>query len=174
MASAESQNPPCPVCSRADQVKSLQAAYESGVDKCAPPDMPTKRVLMMPLITPGGIITGICIFLIIALVGGLEGNMPDIWQYILVIVTLVCIVSTLIVSYIAFQRVVKGDAEATERLPAWDRAMNTWRGLVYCARDNVVFDPKTQKTLSEKQLAVLRSMDTQSAEVKAAAIAQHQ
>ncbi|MBO0779862.1 MAG: hypothetical protein J2P37_13650 [Ktedonobacteraceae bacterium] len=174
MASAESQKPTCPVCSQADQVKTMRAAYESGVDQCAPPDMPTKKVLMMPFIITSAVVVGICIFFVVVLIGSLESNLPELWQYILTITTLVCIVAALVVSYIAFQRVVKGDADATERFPAWDRAMNTWRNLYYCARDNAVFDPKTKQTLSERQLAVLRSMDEESIEVKAAAVARQQ
>src|SRR5262245_13236033 len=129
MASAESQKPTCPVCSRADQVKTMQTAYESGVDQCAPPDMPTKRVLMMPFIFASALVVGVCIFLVIVLIGGLGSSLPEFWQYILAVATLICIIAALVISYIAFQRVVKGDAEATERFPAWDHAMNIWRGL---------------------------------------------
>jgi hypothetical protein len=173
MASAETQLPTCPVCSRSDQVKTLQAAYESGVDKAAPPDMPTKRILMMPYIFTCSIFLGLCIFFVIVLIGGLEGKMPVLGQYILLGLTLICLVTTLITSYFAFQRVVQGDAQATVLFPAWDRAMATWKSMYYCARDNVVFDPKTNKTLNNEQLAKLRSIDEGSVEVQAAAIAKH-
>jgi hypothetical protein len=173
MASAETQLPTCPVCNRSDQVKTLQAAYDSGVDKAAPPDMPTKRILMMPYIFACSIFLGLCIFFVIVLIGGLEGKLPVLGQYILLGLTLVCLVTTLIISYLAFQRVVQGDAQATVLFPAWDRAMATWKSLFYCARDNVVFDPKTNKTLNNDQLAKLRSIDEGSIEVQAAAVAKH-
>ena len=171
MASAESQKLTCPVCNRSDDVKTMQAAYESGVDKCAPPDMPTKRVSMMPYVISGAIIVGICIFLIIVLVGSYESNLPAVVQWVLLAVTLICIVIALGLSYYAFQRIVKGDNEASELYPAWDSAMVTWRSLSYCAHDDVVFNPKTSATLTEKQLAALRSMSEESPEVKSAAVA---
>ena len=173
MASAETQLPNCPVCNRSDQVKTLQAAYDSGVDKAAPPDMPTKRILMMPYIFACSIFLGLCVFLVIVLIGGLESALPVFAQYILLSVTLVCLVGTLITSYFAFQRVVEGDAEATKLFPAWDDAMATWKGMYYCARDNAIFDPKTNKTLNNEQLAKLRSIDEGSVEVQAAAVAKH-
>jgi hypothetical protein len=173
MASAETQLPTCPVCNRSDQVKTLQAAYDSGVEKAAPPDMPTKRISMLPYIFTCSIFLGLCIFFVIVLIGGLESKFPVRGQYILLGLTLVCLVTTLVTSYFAFQRVVQGDAQATVLFPAWDRAMATWRSMYYCASDNVVFDPKTNKTLNNEQLAKLRSIDEGSVEVKAAAVAKH-
>ncbi len=171
MASAETQRPTCPVCNQSDQVKTLQAAYDSGVNKAAPPDMPTKRVSMMPYIFTSSILVGICIFLIIVLVGGLESALPTLVQYILLGVSLVCVIGALVTSYFAFQRVVNGDAESTVLFPAWDRAMEIWKSMYYCARDNVVFDPKTNKVLSNEQVAKLRSMNEDSTEVQSAAVA---
>ena len=145
MASAESQKPLCPVCHQSDQVKTTQAAYDSGVAKCAPPDMPTRRVSMLGPMAISAVLVGICIFLIIVLVGsealgadrlpvGYTFNISTIFSpgflfnpaFILCTITLICIVGALVSSYIAFQRVVRGDAEATERFPAWDQAMGIW------------------------------------------------
>lgn len=170
MAPAESQKPTCPVCNQSDQVKTMQAAYDSGVGRCAPPDMPTKTVPMLSYIFPSTILVGICVFLIIVLIGS-GFNMGAIATFVLVAISLISIIAVLVISYIAFQRVVKGDDEATERFPAWDNALARWGSLYYCARNDVVFDPKTNKTLSEKQLAALRSMNENSPEVKSAAIA---
>jgi hypothetical protein len=170
MASAESQKPTCPVCNRSDDVKTMQAAYESGVDKCAPPDMPTRRVSMMPYVISGAFIIGVCVFLIIVLIGGVV-ILPTAFQYVLLAITLICIVTALGLSYYAFQKIVRGDNEASELYPAWDRAMATWRSLSYCARDNVVFDPKASTTLTEKQLAELRTMNENAPEVRSAAVA---
>ena len=159
MASDQSTTPTCPVCHQADQVKTAQAAHNSGVALAAPPDMPTKQVSMMSYISACMVVVGICIFLVIVLIGGLENNFPLIYQMILVCVTLVSIIGALIVSYIAFQRVVRGDADSTRRLPAWDRAMATWQSLYYCSRDNVVFDPQKNKVLSNEQLTALRTIE---------------
>ena len=163
----EDQKTSCPVCNRSDQVKTMQAAYNSGVARCAPPDMPAKQVPMLLYMLTGTILVGLCIFLIIVLIGS-EANLGFIWQLILVCVTLVCILAALALSFFAFQRVVQGDAESTIRLPAWDQAMATWRNLRYCSRDDVVFDPQTNKQVSNEQLAKLRAADTQSATLQSA------
>ncbi|GCF10346.1 hypothetical protein [Dictyobacter arantiisoli] len=156
MASAESQKPTCPVCNQADQVKTMQAAYNTGVTRCAPPDMPVRNVSMMKTIILCGVALGVCIFLIITLIGGLESSLPQIAQLIIVVVTLILIVSALVSSYRAFQRIVTGDDEATLLFPAWDKATSEWKNLYYCARNDVVFDPQTNQTVSDAQLAKLR------------------
>lgn len=170
MASDGNQLPTCPVCKQSDQVKSMEAAFESGVTRAAPPDMPTRNVSMMKYILSGGVAIGICLFLIIVLVGS-EANVNIVVQAVLVGLTFICIVVTLVISYIAFQRVVKGDAEATVEFPAWDRAMNTWKSLDYCSRDNLVFNPATNEVLSEEKLALLRTLDAKQAAVESAPIA---
>jgi hypothetical protein len=173
MASAESQKPTCPVCNRSDQVKTLQAAYDSGVARCAPPDMPTRNVSMFKLMSAGILVVGICAFLIIVLIGGMESHMDELYAGILVGVTLVCIVTALVLSFVAFQRVVRGDAETTVRFPAWDRAMERWRSLYYCARNDVVFNPQTNKVVGDEQLAALHSMDEKEASAKSSLATQH-
>lgn len=164
MASVPTEKPLCPVCQQSDQVKTMQAAYDAGVARCAPPDMPTRNVPMMKYILISGIFVGIFIFLIIVLIGGGEQNLPLPVLAVLVSLTLISIVTSLVVSYIAFQRVVQGDAEATVRFPAWDRAMAAWKSLYYCARNDVVFDPNTNKVLTNGEVAALRSMEDGKAE----------
>lgn len=171
MASVDAQNPTCPVCKQADQVKTMQAAYDSGVARTAPPDMPTRNVPMLPTILAAGILVGIFIFLIVVLIGS-EAALPPAVQLVLVVLTLLSIVGALVTSYIAFQRVVKGDAEATERFPAWDQATAVWKSLYYCTRDDVVFDPKTNKVIPNEQLAAIRSMERGKAEQVATTLAQ--
>jgi hypothetical protein len=173
MASAESQKPTCPVCKQADKVKTVQAAYDSGVARCAPPDMPTRNVSMFKLMIVGIFIVGICSFLIIVLIGGMEANMDIAYATILVSITLVCIVTALVLSFIAFQRVVRGDIETTVRYPAWDRAMEQWRILYYCSRDDAVFNPQNGKVVSDGQLKALRSIDEAEAAQKSALATQH-
>jgi len=162
--STETEKPTCPVCHQTDQVMTMEAAYDSGVARCAPPDMPTRNITMLPYILACGVLVGIFIFLIIVLIGGLEANFDATWMVVLVALTLVSIVSALVVSYMAFQRVVKGDAEATERFPAWDRATAAWTKLRYCKRDDVVFDPAVSKVISNEAVAALRSMEEGNAE----------
>lgn len=169
MASTENQTPVCPICNQSDQVKTMQAAYDAGVGRCAPPDMPTRKVPMMKYVIFGGVTVGICVFLIIVLIGS-EASIGSIAQWIIVALTFISVVAALVISYIAFDRVVKGDAEATGQFPAWDHALNTWKGLRYCARDNAVFDPAKNSVLSEEQLAFLRTLDSDSAAIESAAV----
>ena len=164
MASAESSLPTCPVCHQTDQVKTMQAAYTTGVARTAPPDMPTRNVSMLKYITACVFLVGICVFLIVTLIGGLENGLPQTFQLILVVITLLCIVTALVVSYYAFQRVVRGDAETTRLLPAWDRATARWRKLYYCSRDNVVFDPSTNQVVSDEELDSIRASATKEIE----------
>jgi hypothetical protein len=168
MASAESHKPTCPICNQSDQVKTTQTAYDSGVALAAPPDMPTKNISMQTYIIFSVVIVGMCSFLIIVLIGGMEENFGVVGASILAGVTLVCILTALVLSYIAFQRVVRGDAESTLRFPAWDRATEQWGKLYYCARDNVIFDPQTNKVLNTEQIAALRSTDEKEAAVQSA------
>jgi hypothetical protein len=157
MASVEHQLPTCPVCNRSDQVKTTKAAYNSGVALAAPPDLPTRQIAMMPYVGAGMILVGIFVFLVLVFIGGLENGLPGYFMWPLVTLTILSILTALVVSYIAFQRIVHGDNEVALRYPAYDEAMNTWRNLHYCSRDNVLFDPQSQKALSKEQIAKLRA-----------------
>lgn len=168
VSSVPPQQPLCPVCHRADKVKSLEAAYNSGIERFAPPPMPTRTVSMMRLLSVGMVIVGVCIFLIIVLVGsesfGQDFSVPEI---ILVSVTLICIVAALVLSFVAFTRVQQGDRETEKQYPLWDKALANWGRLRYCSRDDVVFDPEANKTLTEEQLNGLISTSMQQVEEQA-------
>jgi hypothetical protein len=157
MASAERERPTCPVCNRSDQVKTTQAAYNSGVALAAPPDLPTRQISMMPYVGAGMVLVGIFVFLVLVFIGGLENNLPSYFMWPIVVLTIASIITALVVSYIAFQRIVRGDNEVALHYPAYDQAMNTWRGLYYCSHDNIVFDPKSHKALSKEQITNLRA-----------------
>jgi hypothetical protein len=157
MASAENSTPICPACRRSDLVKTTQAAYNSGVARCAPPDMPTRNISMLPYIGACVVLIGILVFLIIALV--VSGGMATSFIGIFLSLTIVCIIGVLAVSFYAFQRVVQGDAETTLQFPAWDSATATWRSLYYCSRDDKVFDAKANKVVTNEQLAALHALD---------------
>ncbi|HVB22118.1 MAG TPA: hypothetical protein VNG51_09260 [Ktedonobacteraceae bacterium] len=168
VSSVPPQQPLCPVCHRADKVKSLEAAYNSGIERFAPPPMPTRTVSMMRLLSVGMVIVGVCIFLIIVLIGsesfGQDFSLPEI---ILVSVTLICIVAALVLSFVAFTRVQQGDRETEKQYPLWDKALANWGRLRYCSRDDVVFDPEANKTLTEEQLNGLISTSMQQVEEQA-------
>ncbi|HLQ30770.1 MAG TPA: hypothetical protein VK140_16170 [Ktedonobacteraceae bacterium] len=162
MVTIEAQKPPCPICHKADKVKKLQTVYNEGMQRFTPPPLPGKTVSMMRSISPIMLIVGICIFLILVLVGSESfGQNFDYAELALVLVTLAFIVTALVLSYLAFTRVVKGDQEASKHYPEWDRAMENWGRLRYCSRDDVVFDPQSGKTLSEEELASLLSTEVE-------------
>jgi hypothetical protein len=108
------------------------------------------------------ILVGIFVFLVIVFIGGLENNMPGYFMWPLVVLTILSIIIALVVSYMAFQRVVRGDNEASLHFPAYDQAMNTWSHLYYCSRDKVVFDPEARKALSKEQITQLRTFTPKS------------
>ena len=157
----EVQKPLCPLCRQADQVKTLQAAYESGVQRFAPPPMPVKQVSMIKYIGASVVVITICSFFVIVLLGT---NLPDTVRYIQAGITIAAIVAVLVIAWIAFQRVVQGDAESQQLFPAWDQAMENWSRLRYCTRDNIVFDPQQNKAISDEALVTLLAVEAKHAE----------
>jgi NADH:ubiquinone oxidoreductase subunit 3 (subunit A) len=167
------QKPLCPVCHRADQVKDAQGAYEAGIERLAPPKMPGKAVSMTGFIGIGMIVVGIGVFFIILLAAAGD-SIPRPLQVVQVAITLVAIVVALVLSFMAFQRLGRSDAESTQRLPAWDRAMENWRRLYFCGRDSVVFDAQQGKVVSDQALRSLLEVETPpSAETVSASLPSH-
>jgi hypothetical protein len=163
MASVENPVPVCPVCHKSDQVKKLQAAYAAGVERLAPPAMPSSTFSMMRFTVIGMALVAAGVFFILVFSGnGGLGSWGIPVQILEVGLTLIAIVVALVLSLIAFQRITQGDLESQKRYPAWDHAMENYRRLSYCARDKVVFDPQQGqgKVLSEAELASLLSVDT--------------
>ncbi|HVB73611.1 MAG TPA: hypothetical protein VNE38_08645 [Ktedonobacteraceae bacterium] len=160
MVTTPAQKVLCPVCHQADQVKRVPAAYESGVTRLAPPTMPVARVRMMNYIVVGFALVTVGVFFILVLSGtNGYGSWPTALQVLQVVITILAIVSALVISFIAFQRVVSGDMKTQKLLPAYDEAMENWRRLYYCKREDIVFDPQTNKTVSDASLKSLLSIE---------------
>src|SRR5207302_3158524 len=100
MVSAEAQKPLCPVCHQADKVKKLQAAYNEGIERFAPPPLPGKTVSMLRYMFFSMLIVGICIFFILVFVGSESFGQVlfSIPELLLVLVSLGCIVAALVLS----------------------------------------------------------------------------
>jgi hypothetical protein len=96
------------------------------------------------------VLIGLFVFLIMVSIGGSENNLPASFMWLMFVLALLSIITALVVSYIAFQRVVRGDNEASLRFPAYDQAMNAWSHRYYCSRDKVVFEPEIHKILSKE------------------------
>jgi len=160
MVTRESQLPLCPVCHKADKVKKLEAAYNEGLERFAPPPMPGKTVSVVRYMVSSMILVGLFIFLILVLVGSESfGQGFSFVELVLVLGATASIIAALVLSYIAFAKVVRGDQEASKHYADWDLAMERYGRLRYCSRDNVVFDPQTQRTVSVEELASLMSTE---------------
>jgi hypothetical protein len=160
MVTRETQLPLCPVCHKADKVKKLETAYNEGLERFAPPPMPGKTVSMMRYMTFCMVLIGLFIFFILVLVGSESfGQGFSFFELALVLGALASIVAALVLSYIAFTKVVRGDQDASKHYAEWDHAMERYGRLRYCSRDNVVFDPQTQRTVSVEELASLISAE---------------
>ena len=168
---------PCPVCQQTDQVMPLPVAYESRVEqRFAPPPMPVAQVGMMKYIIVGFFIVLVGSFIILTFAGvGGYVNWPQSLQITLAVLVIAGIITVLVLSWIAIQRLVQGDLKSQQYLPAWDEAMEQWRRLSYCKRDDVVFDPQTNKTLSDAAVKSLLTVDmTLPAQQTQQAAASHQ
>ncbi|HLX58495.1 MAG TPA: hypothetical protein VKR83_15875 [Ktedonobacteraceae bacterium] len=160
MVTTPAQKVFCPVCHQADQVKQVPAAYESGVTRLAPPTMPEAPVRMMNYIVVAFTLVTIGVFFILIWSGtGGYSGWPIVVQVIQVVLTILAIVAALVISFIAFQRVVSGDRKTEKYFPAYDAALENWRRLYYCKREDVVFDPQTNKTISDASLKTLLSVE---------------
>src|SRR5581483_5129441 len=153
MVSSRRQLAPCPVCSKADQVKRMQTAYEAGDLHIAPPPMPESHVSMMKYVGIGMVLVGVAAFLVIVMLSS------DEFSWLQMILSLICIVVALVLSFVAIRQIGQGDEEARRRYPVWDQAMANWNRLLYCSRDKVVFDPQIKKILSDEAVRSLLDMD---------------
>ncbi len=153
---------PCPVCQQTDQVMPLQVAYETGAEqRFSPPPMPVSKVGMMKSIVVGLAIVFVGVFIIFTFATvGVYNTWPQPVQITLAVLVIAGIVTALVLSFLAFQRVVKGDNQTLQYLPAWDEAMEKWRSLSYCRRDDVVFDPQANKTISDAEVKSMLTVDT--------------
>lgn len=173
MISAE-QKPVCPVCRKSDKVLKLQTAYHQGVVRLAPPSEPKETITMVRFVGAGMLLVGLCIFFILILVGSESfGKGFSIGELILVILTIACIILALVLSFIAFMRIVVGDRNVEKLYPAWDRVMAEYGRLRYCTRDDIVFDPQTGKTISGEALAALLTVQAQQEQKDQAATLTH-
>ncbi|GAC1385543.1 MAG: hypothetical protein NVS4B7_11440 [Ktedonobacteraceae bacterium] len=168
MAAKQSQTPKqipvCPVCHKDDQVKTAQAAYQGGVTQLVPPPLPGHTAAMMPWIVTGALIYGGANFYLLVQLGGGPGfsSWPFPFQELEVGIIEGMLVLVLVLSFIAFRRIVQADRETEWLYPVYDQAMEHWRGLYYCERDKVVFDPQQKKVLSNAELQTLLSVQRES------------
>lgn len=160
MATTTEQQVLCPVCHQADQVMTVPKAYERGVTRLAPPTLPAAHVGMIGYVLIAAALVGVGAFLILILSGTAFGGWPVAVQVTEVVLTILAIVVALVLSLIALLRVVQGDSKAQKYYPAYDEALAKWNSLYYCKRDDVVFDPQTNKIISNAALHDMLTIDT--------------
>lgn len=156
------QAPTCPMCQQKDQVRTIQAAYDMGLERIAPPAMPVSNARMMPFIIAGGLIyLAGNFFLFVALAANSRSPWPMGIQIASVCLCLVALLTGLVLSYLAVARVGRADDDYSERFADWDRVTDIWKHLYYCLRDQAVIDPQQQRVLSEAELRDLLSTEKQ-------------
>ena len=160
MASSQVQKVLCPVCHQADQVQKASVAYENGVTRLQPPTMPMAHIGMMSYIIIAFGLVAMGAFFILVWSGTSLGGWPIAVQVTVVALTILAIITALVISFFAFIRVVRGDLKTQQYLPAYDKALENWRRLYYCKRDNVVFDAQTNKIISDAELRSMLSVET--------------
>ncbi|HLV99329.1 MAG TPA: hypothetical protein VKT82_11705 [Ktedonobacterales bacterium] len=156
------QAPACPICQQTDKVRTIQAAFDLGVEPLAPPAMPSSTASMMPWI-----VTGFFIYLAgnIYLFVELAANSLSSWPFAIqvgsLILSLLGLLVGLVLSYLAVLRVGRADNELMEHYAAWDRAIETWGHLYYCLRDDVVIDLQEHRMLSAAEFRSLLGTEHQ-------------
>ncbi len=108
-------------------------SFDMGVERIAPPLMPTSNVRMMPWILVAFFLyLAGNFYLFIELAVNSQNGWPIVVQVLSIIINLVALIVGLVLSYIAVLRIVRGDQEASFRYPG-DQAMANWNRLYQCS-----------------------------------------
>lgn len=153
MASSRRPVAPCPVCHRADQVRTMQTAYEAGELPLAPPPMPSPQISLVRYLVVGMALVGAGVFLIFVMLA--TGS----FSWLQMMLTLACIVIALLLSFLGIRHANRIDEEARRRYPLWDQAMTHWTRLRFCARDKIIFDPQNNQVLTSMEVKMLIDLD---------------
>ncbi len=153
MVSSSKQLPACPVCHQTDQVNKLKVIYKTGESRFAPPPLPQARASMMKYLSVGMVLVGIGSFLVLVMLS--TGS----FSWIQMGLTLAVIVTALVLSFLAVRSLGQADEQNRRRYSTWDKAMANWNRLLYCSRDKIVFDPDTDKALSDTNARALLSLE---------------
>jgi hypothetical protein len=144
---------PCPVCHRADQVRTMQTAYEAGEMLPAPPPMPAPQISLVRYLGVGMALVGAGVFLIFVMLA--TGS----FSWLQTTLTLLCIVIALLLSFLGIRHANRIDEEARRRYPFWDQAMAHWTRLRFCVRDKIIFDPQSNQVLTNIEVKRLIDLD---------------
>lgn len=153
MASSRRPVAPCPMCHRADHVRTMQAAYEAGEMLLAPPPMPAPQIFLLRYLIVGMALVGAGVFLIFVILA--TGS----FSWLQMMFTLAGIVIALLLSFLGIRHANQIDEEARRRYPLWDQAMTHWTRLRFCTRDKIIFDPQSNQVLTSMEVKRLIDLD---------------
>jgi hypothetical protein len=157
----------CPECGKDDMIQKVSAIYSAGVTsgsytgptsgqatsqtglsmQLAPPNKPSAPS------TTGGIVIGI-ILLWIGLAFGtctLSGTMIKDAPGVLLFCLVVACIGVAILASTNSKAKQHAEKVAAE-MPHWEKAMQRWNSLYYCARDDGVFNPKEREFMPVSQM----------------------
>ncbi|GAC1449624.1 MAG: hypothetical protein PVSMB4_07940 [Ktedonobacterales bacterium] len=145
----------CPVCQRETPVISLAEAAADprlhGDTRFMPPAQPAEKSYLLWPITFGVAVEVVTLAFVIVACGA---NVFSVGEYFL---AMAGIMLPIVVSAIAFRRMLIGQRHLEPALLAWDEAMADWAQLAYCASDDIIFDPRVrQRVLSPARVSAGR------------------
>lgn len=136
----------CPICHQAASAKSVASLYETtryhSDARFVPPAALGERSYLTKPITWGVVIETITLFAIMDICASNHFSLGAYW------LALAGICFPLILSALAFRRMLAAEKQRAVRMFAWDEAMATWSHLRYCMVDDVIFDPTVATTRS--------------------------
>ncbi len=131
----------CPTCHQTASLKRVASLYETARyqndARFAPPTVPREQSFLSMPITWGAVIETITLLAVLVVCAS---NHFSIIAYFLAVLG---ISLPLVLSAVAFRRMISNAKRQMPVLRAWEEAMVTWNQLRYCPTDDCVFDPST-------------------------------
>ncbi|GAC1427890.1 MAG: hypothetical protein PVS3B3_22520 [Ktedonobacteraceae bacterium] len=128
----------CPICRKASmkRVASLYTTVRYHTDaRFVPPSAPQERSYLIQPITGGIVIETITLFAVMVICASNHFSLVALW------LALAGICIPLLLSALAFRRMLAAEKQRALQECAWDEAMEIWSHLLYCTVDDVIIDP---------------------------------
>ncbi|GAC1662858.1 MAG: hypothetical protein PVS3B3_34270 [Ktedonobacteraceae bacterium] len=160
----------CPICQQAASAKRVASLYETAryhTDaRFVPPTAPRVRSFLIKPITWGVVIETITLFAVMVICASNHFSLVAFW------LALAGICVPVILSALAFRRMLTAEKQRASSDYAWDEAMATWSQLLYCTVDDEIFDPTvatTRAPLLSERAEVLPAVEREAVPVLASA-----
>lgn len=131
----------CPICHQTASLIRVASLYETAGyqsdTRFAPPTAPRERSFLSLPIAWGTVIETITLLAVLVVCAS---NHFSIIAYFLAVLG---ISLPLVLSAVAFRRMIINAKRQMPVLRAWEEAMVTWKQLRYCPTDDCIFDPGT-------------------------------